>query len=215
MRTISISKSIRGRGCDDCDIDMNLAVLDRLPAASMRPQHAQATHFALCAVVAQRPVHAAFNVMNCPGFHQVNGTLLRGKRCAGKPHEVLDAEFGGRFQRHKRDPVTIAQMVVIGNHHAIAQAAFLQRGLEVGNSLVTTFGIILVGSYRRRGLASPRLVLARAEVWNLRLAVDHGRHAASDGVVRQLDSLRHFQFLAASLGRRPMAFARATSFNAR
>ena len=130
----------RGRG-DDGDVDVHLAVLDRLPASAVRAQHAQAAHLALRAVVAQRPVHRALDVMDDAGFHQLDHRRLRRKRRAGKPHQVADAHARRGLERHQRDRVAIAQVMVVGDGHAVAQAAFAQCGLEIGHALVAVGGI--------------------------------------------------------------------------
>ncbi len=64
VRSIGVAEGIgRGRG-DHRDVDVHFAILNGLPAPAVRAQHAQAAHLALGAVVAQRPVHRAFDVMD-------------------------------------------------------------------------------------------------------------------------------------------------------
>ena len=65
MRPIGVAEGIGGRCCDHCDVNVNFTILNGLPAASMRTEHAHAAHFSLSAVIAERAVHAAFNVMDC------------------------------------------------------------------------------------------------------------------------------------------------------
>ena len=76
MRAISIAKCVGRRGRDYRNIDVDFAILNRLPAAAMRPQHSHAAHLALRAVIPQWPVHRSFNVMNYARLHQVNRALL-------------------------------------------------------------------------------------------------------------------------------------------
>ena len=117
--------------------------------------------------------------------------FLRRKRRAGEPEQILDAYFRRRLQHHERDPVAIPQMMMVRDHHAVAQSAFAQRSLEIRNALVAVVGIVLARAHRRCSLAPARLVLGHAQVGNLGLAIDHGRHHASRGVLHQFDSIRH------------------------
>jgi len=82
--------------------------------------------------------------------------------------------------------------MVIGEHHAIAQAALAESGFEVRHALVAVFGIVLARSDRRSLFASARLVLAHAEVGDLRLAIDHAGHAALHGIMGEFDAFGHF-----------------------
>ena len=68
MRPVGVAEEIGRRRGDHRDIDMYFTVLYRLPAAAMRAQHAQPAHVPMGAVVAQRAIHAAFDVMHRPDF---------------------------------------------------------------------------------------------------------------------------------------------------
>src|SRR5581483_8149694 len=87
-------------------------------------------------------------------------------------------------------------MMMAGDYHSVAQAAFPQRSLEIRHALVAGLGIIFIGAHNRCRFASSRLILADPEERNLWLVVHHGRDTPSRGVVRQLNSLAHlFLFL--------------------
>ncbi len=75
VRAVAVAEGIRGGRGDHRDVDVNFAILNRLPASAMRAQHAHAAHLALRAVVAQRAVHAAFDVMDDARFHQIDRAL--------------------------------------------------------------------------------------------------------------------------------------------
>ena len=80
-------------------------------------------------------------------LHQLDRGFLRGKRRAGKPEQIFDADFCGGFQHHERDPVAVAQMMMVRDHHAVAQPALAQGSLEIGNALVAVLGIILARTH--------------------------------------------------------------------
>ena len=86
--------------------------------------------------------------------------FCEGKDALGNHISSLTPMLRRRLQRHQRNPVAIAQVMVLRDDHAVAQSAFAQRGLEVGNALVAIRGIIFAGTDRRRRLASTRLILA-------------------------------------------------------
>ena len=91
VRAIGVAEEVRRRRGNHRDVDMDFAILNRLPASAMRAQHAHAAHLAVRAEVAQRTVHAAFNVVDRSRLHQVDHRLVTRKRRAGEPHQVLDA----------------------------------------------------------------------------------------------------------------------------
>ena len=123
MRPVGVAESVSRRRRDHRDVNVHFAILNRLPAPAVRPQHSHAAHFALRAVVAQLAVHRAFDVMNHSRLHQLNRTLLRRKRRARKPHQILNAYFCRRFERHQCHAVAVTQVMMVGNHHAVAQPA--------------------------------------------------------------------------------------------
>ena len=207
MRTIGIAECIGSRRGNHRNVDVDFAVLNRLPAPAVRAQYAHAAHLALGAVVAQRAVHAAFNVMDDTGLHKFDRGFLRGEGGARKPHQIFDADSGCGFERHERDPIAIAQMMMIRDHHTVAQAAAAQSGFEIGHALVAVLGIIFARANGWGSLSSARLIFRDTQERNLRLAVDHGGHAASGGVLREFDAFRHCAL--------PIAFALATSLRAR
>ena len=92
---VGVAEGVGGGGRDDGDVDVQLAVLDRLPAAAVRAQHAQAAHLAGGRVLAEWTVHAALDVVHDAGIHVLDDGGMAGKRRTREPHEVLDAEGGG------------------------------------------------------------------------------------------------------------------------
>ena len=130
--------------------------------------------------------------MNDARFHQLNRGFLRWERCAGKPCQLFHSQFCRRLQGHESYAITIAQVMMIGNHHAVSQTALTQRSLEIGNAFVTVLGIVFAGAHRRGGFAGARLIFSDAKVGNLRLAVDHSRDHAACGVLRQFHAFSHW-----------------------
>ncbi len=49
---VGVAEGVGGRGGDDGNVDVDFAILNGLPAAAMRTQHAHAAHLSLGAVVA-------------------------------------------------------------------------------------------------------------------------------------------------------------------
>ena len=137
MRAVAVAEGVRGRRGDHGNIDVYFAILNRLPASAVRAQNPHAAHSPLRAVVAQRSIHAAFDMVDHARGHQFDGALLRRKRCAGKPREIFDANSCRCFERHKGDAVAIAQVMMRGNDHAITQTAFAKRGFEIRHTLIT------------------------------------------------------------------------------
>ena len=90
-----------GPGGNDGDIDVDLAVLDRLPASSMGPEYAQAAHVAVRAVRSQGTVHRSLDVVNHAPFHQVDHRFVTGEGGARKPHQVARAQLGGGIRDAK------------------------------------------------------------------------------------------------------------------
>jgi len=147
---VGIAEHIRRRRGDYCDINVHFAVLDCLEASTMRAQHTESSHVALRAIVAKRAIHAAFDVMHHASFHQIDHRSLRRERRAREPAQVLHTHASRGLQYFQRHPVPIAQMMVRRDRHAIANAAFAQRGLDVGNALVSIRRIVTRGPHRRR-----------------------------------------------------------------
>ncbi len=174
----------------------------------MRTQHAHAAHLSLRAIVAQRPIHRTFDVMDRTFLHQIDRTLLRRKRRTREPHQILHADPRRRFQRQHRHFVAIPQMMMIGDHDAIAQPALAQRRLQIGHTLISAVRKIFARRDRWRRFAPPRLIFPCTQKRNLRLAIHHRRHRAAHRVVRQF-----YAFCAHQIA--PIALARATSFTAR
>ena len=167
VRAIGVAEEVRcGRG-DHGDVNVDFAILHRLPASTVRAQHSQAAHVSVRAIVAERPIHAAFDVMHRARLHQVDHRLVTRKRCAGKPDEVLGAHARGGLQRGERDPVSIAQMVMTADGHAITQPAETQRGFQVGHALVAVCGIVAAAANRRAGFVSRGTMLIDSFVWHL------------------------------------------------
>ena len=182
MRAVTVAKRVCGGRGNHGNIDVYFAVLNRLPAPAVRTQNAHAAHLPLRAVVAQRAIHAAFDVVDHARGHQFNGGLLRRKRRAGEPREVLDANSRRRYECHQGDAVSIPQVMVRGNDHAIAQAAFPERGLEVCDALIPILRIIRGRPNRWRSFVAVRLVLADPRVGDLWMAVHYLWDNAPGGV---------------------------------
>jgi hypothetical protein len=72
MRAVGIAEAVRSRRGDDGDVDVHVAILDRLPAATVRSQHAETGHAAARSKIAQRTIHAALDVMHDAAPHQVD-----------------------------------------------------------------------------------------------------------------------------------------------
>ena len=98
MSSVGVAEEVRSRSGDHGDVNVHFAILHGLPASAVRAQNAHAAHVAVGAVIAQRAVHAAFDVVDRAGLHQLDHRLMAGKRRAGEPHEVLDAHARGGLQ---------------------------------------------------------------------------------------------------------------------
>jgi hypothetical protein len=101
---------------------------------------------------------------------------------AGKPHQVFRAQAGGRLQRHKRHPVAVAQVMVAGNGHAIAQVTFAQRRFQIRNTFVAILRIVRARADGGRCLVSLGLTFCGTLVRPLVLAVDGNGHKPPGGV---------------------------------
>ncbi len=112
VRTVGVAEAISGRGGNDGDVDMHFAVLDCLPAASMRAQHAETAHLPLRTVIAEWAVHAAFNMMNHAGVHQFNDRGVAWERGAGKPPQILYSQAASRLQGFQRNAIAIAEVMM-------------------------------------------------------------------------------------------------------
>jgi hypothetical protein len=189
MGAVAVAERVgRGRG-DHGNIDVNFAVLYRLPASTVGAQHSHATHLALRAIVAERAVHAALNVIDDTGFHQCDGALLRWERGAGEPHQVFRPDQGCGFECHESDSVAVAEVMMGRDDHAIAQTAFTQRGFEIRDVLVSIRGILGSCADRRRRFASWWNVLAHTLVRDLWPAIYQFWNNAAGCVYE------HFSFL--------------------
>ena len=79
MRAVGIPEEIRAGRRNYRNVNVHFAILNGLPAPAMRAQYAHAAHSALGAIVADRAVHAAFNVVDGTRIHQLDGSSLRRK----------------------------------------------------------------------------------------------------------------------------------------
>ena len=103
MRAVGIAEEVgSGRG-DHRDIDMDFSVLHRLPASAVRAQHAHAAHLALRAVVAQRAIHAAFDVMHHARSISSIAPSCEGNDALGNHIRSLTPTRAGGLQRHQCD----------------------------------------------------------------------------------------------------------------
>jgi len=73
VRAVGVAEHVGSGGRDYRDVDVDFPILNRLPASAVRAQHAHAAHLALRAVVAQRAVQGAFDVVDDAFFHEVDG----------------------------------------------------------------------------------------------------------------------------------------------
>jgi acyl-coenzyme A thioesterase PaaI-like protein len=157
-------------------------------------------------------------VVHGTGFHQVDDGRVAGKRRAGKPHQVTDAHAGSGLQRQQRHLVTVPEVVVCGDNHAVAEAALLESRLQVRYALVAGGGVIMAGADRGRVLASARPVQPHTFEGRLLAPVDNGRNTVAGSVLHQFRRLAHRPFsllFPAESATKPMARACFTSFRAR
>src|SRR5579862_2523779 len=164
---------------------MHFAVLHCLPASTMRAQYPKSAHAAVRAIVAQRAVHAALDMVHRAGFHQLDDRLVAGERRAGKPHQVARAHAGSRLKRVERDQVSVAQMMMAADGHAVAQPAKPQRRFQVRNPLVPVCGIVAVAANRRAVFMAGGTMSVDALIRDSFAAVDRGGHAPSGGIRNQ------------------------------
>ena len=182
MRAVRIAEEISRGGGDDSNVDVDLAILNRLPAAAMRAQHARSAHVPVRAEVAQRPIQAAFDVMHRARLHQLDHRLMTGERSAGKPPQVFHAHACRGLQRRQRHLVAIAEVMVAADGHAVAQVAEAQCSLQVGRALIAVERIIAVAANRRRRLTPAGRMTFNVDEGRLFAAVHNGWNAATQGV---------------------------------
>jgi hypothetical protein len=106
--------------------------------------------------------------MNDAGLHQVDHRLMAGKRRAGQPDEILDAELRGGLESHECHLVTVSEMVVRRDHHAVPEATPFEGGLQVLEPLVPVHRVIDAGRDRRAVPGAGRPVLPDSFIGNLR-----------------------------------------------
>ncbi len=149
---VGVAKGVGGGRRDDGDVDVHLAVLHRLPASAVGAQHAQAAHASPCDVYSPSgPFMLPSMWCTTPWSHEVHDGRVAREGRAGEPAQVLHAHARGRLERLERDDIAVAQVVVRGDGHAVAQAHLLQRRLQVRRPVCRR----PPGSRRRSGWAAP------------------------------------------------------------
>ncbi len=81
-----------------------------------------------------------------------------------------------------RHQIAVAEMVVRGDRHAIAQPSGDERSLEVGLAFIAAVGVIGAGGDGRAVFAPGGAILAHTLERNNGLAIDFGRDQSPDGV---------------------------------
>ena len=127
---VGVAEGVAGRGGEDGDVDVDLAILDGLPAAAVGAEDAEAAHLAGGAVVAERAVHAALDVVDDAGLDERDERGVAGEAGGREPDEVFDAELGGGLEERDADLVAVAEVVVGGDAHAVAEAGVLEGDLQ-------------------------------------------------------------------------------------
>ncbi len=117
-----VAEGVGGGGGDHRDVNPNLAVLDRLPAPAVRAQDAEPAHPALRAVVTERAVHRAFDVVQDTRLEVADLIGVDRERRRREPHQVLHAERGGGVEDHVGDRVAVPEVVVARHRHAVGEA---------------------------------------------------------------------------------------------
>ncbi len=183
---VGVAEEIGGGGGDDRHVDVDLAVLDRLPAAAVRPQDAEPAHLAGRTVGAQGSVHGAFDVVDDPLIEVADLVGVDRKGGRGKPHEVLDAEVGGGVEDHVAHRIAVAQVVVGRDHHAVGQARRLERLAKAPHPLVAVGRVVDTGRDPGRRLASIGPEAADPLKRHALAPVDLDRHQPPRRVLLQL-----------------------------
>ena len=80
---------------------------------------------------------------------------------------------------------------MVGDRHAVAQAALAQCGFKIGHALVAVGRIVARRADGRRGLWPLRLVLPNAEEGDLLPAVNLGGNHTPGGVVDEFETVVH------------------------
>ena len=91
---------------------MHFPVLDGLPSAPVGSEDSQPLHPSPGGVITQGSVHAPFDMVDHPCFHEVDDRLLTREGSRGKPHEVSHAQVSRGPERIEGNPIAVSEVVV-------------------------------------------------------------------------------------------------------
>jgi len=131
MRAIRVAEKIGvGRRLRQCR--RGLLHLELLGTRPPWERSTPCRHLLVC-IVAQRPVHRAFDVMDTTFFHQFDGAFLDGTM-RSEPYQVLDADPGGRFPAPSAPLCRRRAIMMDRDHHAVAKSALARRVSQIATA---------------------------------------------------------------------------------
>src|SRR5271166_3340914 len=149
-------------------------------------------------------------------LHQLDYRLVARERSAGEPHQVFHSHAGGGFESSERDTISVAQVVVAADRHAVAQTTQPQRGLQVRHAFVAISGVVAVSANGRPELVATWAMAIQASIGSLLATVHESGNAATCCVRHEIgcrDRAHAWPPWFADI--RPICRARPTSLTAR
>ncbi len=189
--TGGVAEAVGGGRGDDGDVDVDLAVLDRLLAAAVRAQHARGR--ASCPPSSRRRGGRSWS-LRCGGSHRRRGGRSDWREPGRTPRETS--------VRSRRPSSAAASKTIFATASPLrrwwcdettmpsAEADLLESLLDRSHPLVAVGGVVDAACNGRRRLAPGRTMPADPGVRDPLAAVDLGRHHPPRGVLDQRH--RHF-----------------------
>src|SRR5271166_6513580 len=147
-------------------------------------------------------------------LHQLDYRLVARERSAGEPHQVFHSHAGGGFESSERDTISVAQVMMAADGHAVAQSAQPQRGLQVMHPLVAIAGIVAVGANRRAVFVTGRAMAIHTSIGSLLATVHESGNAPTCCVRHEIGCRDRAHAWPPSFADiRPICRARPTSLN--
>jgi hypothetical protein len=121
--------------------------------------------------------------MNDPGLHVLDDRLVAWKRGAWEPRQVAEAHLGAGVEELVGQHIPVPEVVVSGDCHAVADAALLEGGAQVGRKLVAVSREDAAGCQGRGCFVAGRTVLVNACEWSCGPAVHFVRYKTAQCVL--------------------------------
>jgi len=128
---VGVAMAVGAGRRDESDIDVEIAVLEGAVAAAMRAQHRGLFHFAQRAGAADGAVHRALNMGDHAGFDMVGQPAVNREKGRRGEHQIFQTARGQLLHHQVDEEITVAQMMMKRDHHAVADLAGVDRRIEV------------------------------------------------------------------------------------